>query len=130
MPVNDVGEPGAREPHARFDGRELETELNQTTATKKNDPREGRWRPLPSRRVFIPKPGSSEQRPLSIPNQSQTAATNATISVESGYSPSLFDSVIAFPFASSTPILAPGQMSSGGNLRPKFGLPANMIAVN
>jgi hypothetical protein len=38
--------------------------------------REGRWRPLPSRRVFIPKPGSSEQRPLSIPNQSQTAATN------------------------------------------------------
>ena len=24
--VNDVGEPGAREPHARFDGRELETE--------------------------------------------------------------------------------------------------------
>jgi hypothetical protein len=38
--VNDVGEPGAREPHARFDGRELETELNLTTATKKNDPRE------------------------------------------------------------------------------------------
>ena len=32
------------------------------------DLREGRWRPLPARRVFIPKPGSStEQRPLSIP---------------------------------------------------------------
>ena len=30
--------------------------------------REGRWRPLPARRVFIPKPGSSEQRPLSIPS--------------------------------------------------------------
>jgi hypothetical protein len=29
--------------------------------------REGRWRPLPARRVFIPKPGSTEQRPLSIP---------------------------------------------------------------
>ena len=25
------------------------------------------WRPLPARRVWIPKPGSSEQRPLSIP---------------------------------------------------------------
>ena len=29
--------------------------------------REGRWRPLAARRVFIPKPGSLEQRPLSIP---------------------------------------------------------------
>nr|WTB28245.1 reverse transcriptase domain-containing protein [Streptomyces sp. NBC_00830]WTB35836.1 reverse transcriptase domain-containing protein [Streptomyces sp. NBC_00830] len=26
-----------------------------------------RWRPLPARRVFIPKPGTGEQRPLSIP---------------------------------------------------------------
>lgn len=31
------------------------------------DLRDGRWRPLPARRVFIPKPGSVEQRPLSIP---------------------------------------------------------------
>jgi retron-type reverse transcriptase len=31
------------------------------------DLREGRWRPLPARRVFIPKPGSREVRPLSIP---------------------------------------------------------------
>lgn len=29
--------------------------------------REGRHRPLPTRRVFIPKPGTTEQRPLSIP---------------------------------------------------------------
>jgi len=29
--------------------------------------RDGSWRPLPARRVFIPKPGTSEQRPLSIP---------------------------------------------------------------
>ncbi|MBO0883466.1 MAG: group II intron reverse transcriptase/maturase [Mycobacterium sp.] len=29
--------------------------------------REGRYRPLPARRVLIPKPGSDERRPLSIP---------------------------------------------------------------
>jgi RNA-directed DNA polymerase len=31
------------------------------------DLREERWRPLPARRVFIPKPGRGELRPLSIP---------------------------------------------------------------
>lgn len=31
------------------------------------DLKEHRWRPTPARRVFIPKPGSGEQRPLSIP---------------------------------------------------------------
>jgi retron-type reverse transcriptase len=31
------------------------------------DLRGGRWRPLPARRVFIPKPGREELRPLSIP---------------------------------------------------------------
>lgn len=29
--------------------------------------REGTYRPMPTRRVWIPKPGTSEQRPLSIP---------------------------------------------------------------
>ena len=29
--------------------------------------RDGRYRPLPARRVFIPMPGTAEQRPLSIP---------------------------------------------------------------
>jgi hypothetical protein len=31
------------------------------------DLKEGSYRPLPARRVFIPKPGSQERRPLSIP---------------------------------------------------------------
>jgi RNA-directed DNA polymerase len=31
------------------------------------DLRSGRYRPSPARRVFIPKPGSAERRPLSIP---------------------------------------------------------------
>jgi group II intron reverse transcriptase/maturase len=31
------------------------------------DLKDGRWRPLPARRVFIPKPGGRERRPLSIP---------------------------------------------------------------
>jgi group II intron reverse transcriptase/maturase len=31
------------------------------------DLEDGRWRPLPARRVFIPKPGREELRPLSIP---------------------------------------------------------------
>ena len=31
------------------------------------DLRDGGYRPLPARRVFIPKPGTTEQRPLSIP---------------------------------------------------------------
>jgi RNA-directed DNA polymerase len=31
------------------------------------DLRGGTWRPLPARRVLIPKPGSSEKRPLSVP---------------------------------------------------------------
>ena len=32
------------------------------------DLRADRWRPLPARRVLIPKPGTNEQRPLSIPS--------------------------------------------------------------
>jgi RNA-directed DNA polymerase len=38
--------------------------LDELTA----DLKDGQWRPLPARRVFIPKPGRpTEQRPLSIP---------------------------------------------------------------
>src|SRR3954454_9198167 len=36
LAVNGVGKPCAGEPHARIDGRELETELKLTTATEKN----------------------------------------------------------------------------------------------
>ena len=38
--------------------------LEEISADLKN----GRWRPLPARRVFIPKPGGTERRPLSIPS--------------------------------------------------------------
>jgi RNA-directed DNA polymerase len=40
------------------------TRLLDEVATELKD---GRYRPLPTRRVLIPKPGTSEQRPLSIP---------------------------------------------------------------
>ena len=40
--------------------------------------REGRWRPLPARRVFIPKPGSLERRPLSIPSVADRVVQAAT----------------------------------------------------
>jgi hypothetical protein len=37
--VNGVGKPCAGEPHARFDGRELETEQRSTRATEMKDAR-------------------------------------------------------------------------------------------
>jgi retron-type reverse transcriptase len=46
------------------------------------DLRDGRWRPLPARRVFIPKPGKRERRPLSIPavrDRVEQAATRIVI---------------------------------------------------
>src|SRR5437660_3897310 len=41
------------------------------------DLREGRWRPLPARRVLIPKPGREELRPLSIPTVSDRIVQTA-----------------------------------------------------
>jgi hypothetical protein len=47
------------------------------------DLKDGRWRPLPARRVFIPKPGRlTERRPLSIPavrDRVVQAATKAVL---------------------------------------------------
>ena len=42
------------------------------------DLREGRYRPSAARRVFIPKPGSSERRPLSIPTVRDRVVQAAT----------------------------------------------------
>ena len=42
------------------------------------DLKEGRWRPLPARRVFIPKPGREELRPLSIPTVRDRVVQAAT----------------------------------------------------
>ncbi|WP_222723224.1 group II intron reverse transcriptase/maturase [Actinomadura alba] len=42
--------------------------VNRLLGELADELREGRYRPLPARRVFIPKPGTTEQRPLSIPS--------------------------------------------------------------
>jgi len=42
------------------------------------DLKDGRWRPLPARRVFIPKPGREELRPLSIPTVRDRVVQAAT----------------------------------------------------
>ena len=45
------------------------------------DLKEGRWRLLPARRVFIPKPGRKELRPLSIPAVRDRVVQSATKTV-------------------------------------------------
>ena len=42
------------------------------------DLKDGSYRPLPARRVFIPKPGDSERRPLSIPRVRDRVVQSAT----------------------------------------------------
>jgi len=60
--AND-GAAGVDKVSVRMFARNGEAEL----ATLARQLREGRYRPLPVRRVYIPKPGSGEQRPLGIP---------------------------------------------------------------
>ena len=43
-----------------------------------SDLKAGTWRPLPSRRVWIPKPGTSDRRPLSIPPVRDRVVQTAT----------------------------------------------------
>jgi group II intron reverse transcriptase/maturase len=50
-----------------LDQIEQEYGVDRLLAELAGELREGRYRPLPARRVFIPKPGTAEQRPLSIP---------------------------------------------------------------
>ena len=64
---------GARQP---WRGRHRPTDHRRRRGVRRGrlldelaaDLKDGRWRPLPARRVFIPKPGRpQERRPLSIP---------------------------------------------------------------
>jgi RNA-directed DNA polymerase len=59
----NAGAAGVDRVSVRMFGQNWEAEL----AALSRQLREGRFRPLPVRRVHIPKPGSSERRPLGIP---------------------------------------------------------------
>jgi hypothetical protein len=60
--VNDVGEPCAGEPHARFDGRELETEHIPVTATAVGHP-DGKPQELEGCRAYRQKCHRASSRP-------------------------------------------------------------------
>ncbi len=46
---------------------EKEYGINRLLDDLAGELRDGSYRPLPARRVYIPRPGTAEQRPLSIP---------------------------------------------------------------
>ena len=59
------GAPGVD--RATLDWIEKEYGIDRLLDELSSELREGAYRPLPARRVYIPKPGTIEQRPLSIP---------------------------------------------------------------
>jgi group II intron reverse transcriptase/maturase len=59
------GAPGVD--RATLDWVEKEYGIDRLLTELSDALREGSYRPLPARRVYIPKPGTTEQRPLSIP---------------------------------------------------------------
>jgi hypothetical protein len=83
--------------------------------------------------VFLPPTATSAQAAtmqhglrswgIFLSNNSQTSVTNAAITVESGYDPSLFPGVTAFPVTYTQSTLTPGQELSAG-------LPPSNIPVN
>lgn len=58
-----------RTPITDVEGYGIDRLLDELAA----DLKDGCWRPLPGRRVFIPKPGKPELRPLSDPRWSAIA---------------------------------------------------------
>jgi retron-type reverse transcriptase len=59
------GAPGVD--RATLDWIEQEYGIDRLLTEQSDALREGSYRPFPARRVYIPKPGTTEQRPLSIP---------------------------------------------------------------
>jgi hypothetical protein len=77
--------------------------------------------------VFLPPTATSAQAGTTqsgtrswdffLGNRSQTPVTNATVTVESGYNPSLFPGVSSFPVTATQANLTPGQEFSAGPLQ-------------
>ena len=52
-----------------LDWIEKEYGINRLLYELSSELRDGAYRPLPARRVYIPKPGTTDKRPLSIPTE-------------------------------------------------------------